>query len=57
MTITKTEAIARLTRRWEEQAEKFPTMRNETPLEMYLAMNWRRVAANGMLAPYATNAA
>ena len=57
MVITKQEAIARLTRRWEEQAEKFPTMRRETPLEMYLAMNWRRVASNGMLAPYASTAA
>ena len=54
MVITKAEAIARLTRRWEEQAALSYPWRMDTPLEMYLAMNWRVVAANGMMTAYAS---
>lgn len=55
MVITKQEAIARLTRRWQEQQNQPLPMRNETKLEMYIAMNWQRVAANGMLVAYASD--
>ncbi len=45
-------AIRRLTNRWHEQAEKFPTMRQDTPLDMYVAMNYRTVMADDMLKDY-----
>jgi hypothetical protein len=48
----KATAIRRLTNRWHEQCELFPLMARDTPLDMYLAMNYRMVMAGDMLKDY-----
>lgn len=37
--ISEAEAMRRLAARYEEQARKFPAMRNEIPLALYIARN------------------
>lgn len=50
--LTKREAKARLTRRYKEQAAKFPALLDAVPLNVYLLRNWRHVAKRGMLNDY-----
>jgi hypothetical protein len=52
MTITREEAIRRLTARYYEQCLLTPTLRVDVSLETYIAANVVRVQANGMLAKY-----
>jgi hypothetical protein len=51
--ITREEAVARLTARYEEQCLLTPLLRDDVPLKTYIAANVERVQANGMLAKYA----
>jgi hypothetical protein len=45
-------AVRRLTNRWHEQAELYPTMRKDIPLELYIRRNVRHVMKNDSLADY-----
>ena len=45
-------AIRRLTARWNEQCERFPTLRNDFPLERYLSANAAHVMRYDLLASY-----
>lgn len=51
--ITRKEAIKRLTNRWHEQCELFPTMRERIPLALYIRANVATVMRNGYGADYA----
>ena len=50
--ITKAEGLARLTARWEEQSLRFPSLRIDVPLSLYIEVNLRRVAKLGLLSGY-----
>lgn len=50
--IDRKTATRRLTRRWEEERERWPVMRNEIPLAKYLSANIRHVMREGLLASY-----
>lgn len=52
--ISRKEAVARLTARWKEQCEKFPLMRREIPLKLYIRVNLSKVQRGDMLKDYAT---
>lgn len=39
--MTRREATDYMTARWHEQCERFPTMRRDIPLALYLRANWR----------------
>ncbi len=41
--LTKPEAVKRLTKRYEEQAEKYPMMRDDISLALYLKRNLSHV--------------
>lgn len=46
------EAVARLTARYAEQAEKFPRLRETVPLALYISRNVRAVRVFGSLGEY-----
>ena len=48
--ISSEEARRRLTQRWAAQVERFPTMREDTPLANYISENLRHVMRSGGLA-------
>lgn len=50
--IDRETAVRRLTARWNEQAERFPTMRAETPLDTYIKANLALVMRDNLLASY-----
>ena len=50
--ISKQEATKRLTRRWQEQALLFPTLRQDVPLSLYLRVNRPHVMRHGLLTAY-----
>lgn len=52
MPIDRIEAIARLTARWNEQCERWPLMRRDIPLALYLQRNVALVMRRGLLASY-----
>ena len=52
MSISKEEALVRLTARWLEQCDMFPMMREEIPLHAYVRENLPHVMKNGLLAEY-----
>jgi hypothetical protein len=39
--MTKKEAVAYCERRWREQCDRFPTMRDDIPLALYVSRNLR----------------
>jgi len=49
--LTRQEAIARLTKRYNEQAELTPRLRDFVPLELYIKRNIRAVRVFGSLGP------
>jgi hypothetical protein len=51
--ISRAEAIKRLTNRWQDQVDKFPRMREDVPLELYIRRNIRAVRVFGGLEKYA----
>lgn len=51
--LTKSEATERLVNRWNEQTERFPLMRNEITLALYIARNIKIARENDQLANYA----
>ncbi len=51
--LTRQEAIKRLTNRWNEQAEKYPLMRREIPLELYIRRNLQIVLTSELDDPLA----
>ena len=50
--IDRATARRRLVARWNEQAERLPTMRKYVPLAVYIDANLARVMAYGLLASY-----
>lgn len=44
--------IRRLTNRWNDQAEKYPRMRDEVPLELYIKRNYHGVRDNDLFVSY-----
>jgi hypothetical protein len=50
--ISRKTAQRRLERRWHEQAERFPTMRNDLPMAQYVAANIEHVMRNDLLQRY-----
>ena len=52
MTISRALAETRLRKRWKQQVDIYPAMKNEIPLDRYVAANWRHVSENGLLADY-----
>lgn len=52
MSIDCETAKRRLTNRWHEQCERFPTMRNEITLERYVQVNLAYVMRYGLLSSY-----
>ena len=50
--MTRREAVARLTRRWNEQCEMFPTMRHDIPLRRYISANLAIVTRHELLTEY-----
>jgi hypothetical protein len=52
MSIDKQTAVRRLTNRWREQCELYPTMREEIPLALYVRRNLPGVMRDGLLADY-----
>lgn len=53
MVIDRATARRRLTNRWLEQVERYPLMREEIPLALYIQRNIHTVMQNGALADYA----
>ncbi len=51
--LSRAEAVARLTARWNEQAEKFPRLITDVPLHLYIRRNIRAVRVFGTLQDYA----
>lgn len=51
--ISRSTAKHRIIRRWNEQCERFPAMRKEIPLELYMRRNLALVIAGGLFAEYA----
>jgi hypothetical protein len=51
--ITREEAIKRLTRRYNEQSEKYPLMAKDVPLALYLKRNLPSVLASPLANPMA----
>lgn len=51
--MTKREAIRRLTNRWNEQVEKYPLMRDDIPLALYLRRNLPHVLNSPLENPLA----
>ena len=52
MGISKQAAIARLTRRWNEEIRNWPLMAKQIPLSRYIAVNLAIVQRKGLLAMY-----
>lgn len=52
MPINRTEAIARLAARYNEQCERWPLMRHDIPLNLYLQRNVANVMRGGLFATY-----
>ena len=55
MTLTpcnRATATQRLTKRWREQCELFPLMRDSIPLEIYIRANVAHVMKNNLLQTY-----
>ena len=50
--IDRATAKRRLVARWHEQVERFPRMRESTPLALYIDVNLERVRVFGLLASY-----
>ncbi len=50
--LTRLEAIRRLTRRYQEQCERFPLMTRDISLELYIASNVAIVMKRDLLASY-----
>lgn len=51
--MARKEARERLAARWREQAEIYPAMRTEIPLEVYIKANLRHVMRENLLKEYA----
>lgn len=52
--LTRLEAIRRLTRRYQEQCERFPLMPRDISLDLYVASNVGIVMKRELLASYAS---
>lgn len=52
--LTRKEAITRLTKRYEEQAQLTPRIRIDVPLALYIKRNLRAVRVFGSLEDYAS---
>jgi hypothetical protein len=52
--VNKAEALNRLTNRYNEQVERYPLMRDNIPLALYIRRNIKQVMRNGTLASYST---
>lgn len=50
--LDKLTTIRRLTNRWNEQVEKFPRMRDDVPLALYIERNFKGVRDNELFADY-----
>lgn len=50
--MSKTEAVKRLTNRWNEQVRMFPTMQQDIPLSLYVSANLQSVMRGNLLNDY-----